>query len=184
MKPEHYKDKETVETYDELRFKTGKWTKEYMDVIERGFVAKWSKGRVLDVACGTGRMSFLDDYTGVDFSDEMLKIAREQYPNKLFLKGDATALQFETNSFDTVIALRLFMHLGKDWKKAFDEMYRVCRKGGILIFDIKTPLLTIQNKLRKSKIYFVPMKEFPKPSVVFDFPPKFPLTKLIVVKKC
>ena len=62
-------------------------------------------------------------------------------------------------------------------------MYRVCKPGGILIFDIKTKLSTIPNAMRKGKIFFVPEKELPKPSVVFEFPPKFPLTKLLVIKK-
>jgi len=184
MKPDHYKDKETVDTYDELRFKTGKWTKEYMDLLERGFVAKWSKGEVLDVACGTGRMAFLEDYFGLDISDEMIKKARELNPNRLFNKGDATAIQFPNDYFDTVIALRLFMHLGKDkWRKAFDEIYRVCKPGGRLIFDIKTPLLSYTNIIRKGKIFFVPEKELPKPKVVLKFPHQFPLTKLIVIEK-
>jgi ubiquinone/menaquinone biosynthesis C-methylase UbiE len=155
-----------------------------MDVIERGFVAKWCKGEVLDVASGTGRFAFLEHYRGLEISDEMIKKAKENYPDKWFIKGDATEMTFPDNSFDTVIAFRLFMHLGKDkWRQAYDEMYRVCKKGGRIIFDIKTPMLTIQNMVRKGKIYFVPMKDLPKPKVIFNFPPKLPLTKLVVIEK-
>jgi len=184
MKPEYYKNKEVVNKYDEDRFSTSKWTKEYMDVIEREFVAKWAKGITLDVACGTARMAFLENYIGLDFSKEMINKAMELNPNKTFILGDATKLPFKDNSFDTILAFRLFMHLGEDnWRRAFDEMYRVCKKGGRLIFDIKTTLLTYANIIRKGKIFFVPMKNLPKPSVIFNFPPKFPLTKLVVIKK-
>ena len=110
MKPDFYKDKNVVKDYDKERFHTGKWTKEYLDILERGFCAKYSKGQILDIACGTGRMSFLEKYTGVDISNEMLQQARKLHPNKDFLKDDATMLAFPDNSFETVIALRLFMH--------------------------------------------------------------------------
>lgn len=183
MKPSHYKSKSVVDDYDKKRFATKKWTKEYLDVIERGFVAKYAKGKVLDVACGTGRLAFLDNYTGIDFSKEMIHKANKSYPQKEFWIGDATDLPFNEESFDTVIALRLLMHMGKNWKKTFDEMHRVCKKGGIIIIDTKTKLLTIQNALRKEKIIFVPLKELPRPSVVFEFPPAFPLTRLLVIKK-
>lgn len=74
------------------------------------------------------------------------------------------------------------MHL-KDWKKAFKEMMRVCKKGGIIIIDVKTKLLFPQNLIRKNKINLISLNELPHPEVVFDFPPKLPLTKLLVIRK-
>jgi ubiquinone/menaquinone biosynthesis C-methylase UbiE len=181
MKPNHYLDKEVVGEYDKERFQSKKWQKEYLDVIERGFVAKWAKGKVLDVGCGTGRMSFLDDYTGLDYSEEMILKARKLYPNKRFIGGNAMKLPFKNNSFDTVISFRLLMHLD-NWKKAFKEIVRVVKKDGLIIIDTKTKLLSLPNKIRRNKINLISLKELPESSVSFSFPPVLALTKLIVIK--
>jgi SAM-dependent methyltransferase len=43
---------------------------------------------VADIGCGYGRFAnHFNNYIGVDFSDEMLKLAQEQNPTKNFIKG-------------------------------------------------------------------------------------------------
>lgn len=191
MKPEYYKKKDVAKTYDKDRFQTGKWTKEYLDIIERGIVAKYAYGKVLDVGCGTGRMSFLPNYTGVDFSKEMLNQARRLHKNKKFVLGNVLKpLPFK--NFDTVIALRLLMHLGDDWEFAFKNLYNVCKDGGTLIVDTKTALVEPLNIFRKSKVrtihpveilnIFLRNAPLPNIKVEFDYPPIMPLTKILVIK--
>lgn len=96
-------------------------------------------GRVLDVACGTGdfvcalvRASPGSEVTGLDFSEEMLRIARRRMPGASFVQGDALALPFEAEAFDAVtvgFGLRNFV----DIPKALSEMARVLKPGGSLV---------------------------------------------------
>ena len=54
-------------------------------------LALWKDLRVVDVACGFGRFAGGFDsgrYSGVDFSDEMIRLANEKYPNHHFQRFD------------------------------------------------------------------------------------------------
>ena len=98
MDPEKYKEKKIVETYDVDRFENVPWRKKLYNYLEEGFVLNnIKKGSILDVGCGTGRLAFLQNYTGVDFSKEMIKKAKKKYPSKKFKCGDARKLPFKVN---------------------------------------------------------------------------------------
>lgn len=70
---------------------------------------------VLDVACGTGVL--FPDYlrrdvasvTGIDISPEMVKIARQKFPQLRVLCGDAEQTEFE-HCFDTIMIYNAFPH--------------------------------------------------------------------------
>lgn len=94
-------------------------------------------GRVLDVACGlaTNAQSVPDaaEYVGIDVSIDVLKEA-EQHAEGLRLgenlrEMDAQDLDFEDDSFDTVIS-SLSTCTFPDPVEALREMGRVCRPGG------------------------------------------------------
>lgn len=80
------KDK-VVEYYDHLakdydRDRFGNSYGRFIDAEERAVLSRWKvkdSGRVLEVACGTGRL--LDfAAAGCDASSEMLAVAREKHP--------------------------------------------------------------------------------------------------------
>src|SRR3989344_5484974 len=55
--------------------------------------------KILDVGCGNGRLIKLFenvniDYTGIDNSEELIKIAKNNYPNQNFLVGEILQLPF------------------------------------------------------------------------------------------
>jgi len=149
-----YGDKETTETFDEERSKYE--FQRYKHKIEANFLKKTigllnkEKIKILDVACGTGRMlpeifSVRKDikYVGVDSSKNMIKrlidkakkIGTEK--NIKIRLGDASKLPFKNNEFDIVYSYHLLWHLPEDeQKKIIKEMLRVCRKDGFVIFDI------------------------------------------------
>ncbi len=111
-------------------------------------LAYLKSGRVLDVGTGPGRLPIMiaskNKYihvTGVDLSDDMVKIASrrvasEGLQNADFRTGNASELPFGDREFDLAISTLSFHH----WKEpghALDEVYRVLREGGeAWIFDM------------------------------------------------
>ena len=90
--------------------------------------------RVLDVASGPGYAAARAaargaEVVGVDFSGEMVALARELHPGIEFREGDAAALAFEDGAFDAVIANFLMPHVS-DLPAVARELARVTRGGG------------------------------------------------------
>lgn len=98
--------------------------------------------RVLEVGVGTGiNLSLYPKdctVTGIDFSGSMLEKARERAARKgirnmRLLQMDAGDLKFADGSFDIVYAPYL-ISVVPDPVKVAQEMHRVCRSGGRIIF--------------------------------------------------
>jgi phosphatidylethanolamine/phosphatidyl-N-methylethanolamine N-methyltransferase len=98
--------------------------------------------RVLEVGVGTGINLALYPrdcaVTGIDFSSSMLEKARERAARKeiaavRLLQMDAADLKFAENAFDIVYAPYL-ISVVPDPVKVAQEMSRVCRPGGRIIF--------------------------------------------------
>ena len=91
-----------------------------------------------DVGCGTGAFSELilrrcspSGLAGVDPSPEQIDYVRKRLPGHTFEVADAAAMPFDDNSFD-VVASALVLHFVADRAKAFTEMKRVLRPGGLV----------------------------------------------------
>ncbi|MCJ2554861.1 MAG: class I SAM-dependent methyltransferase [Candidatus Thermoplasmatota archaeon] len=96
--------------------------------------------RLLDVACGPGYAAreargLGADPMGVDFSAEMVRLARERNPEIEFRQGDAQALEMDDSSFDAVVMNFGVLHL-PDPEAAFSEAHRVLRSGGRYGFTV------------------------------------------------
>jgi ubiquinone/menaquinone biosynthesis C-methylase UbiE len=137
------------------------------------------KLKVLDVACGTGRMlpevfsvEKYIDYVGFDSSKEMtghlLEKAKRLDVDKNVKKkiGDASKMPFRNGEFDVVYSFHLLWHLPKeDQEKIIKEMLRVCRKDGFVIFDILNKefiyekVKGIFGKEKTKEIYKLPLEE-------------------------
>lgn len=123
------------------------------DVVSLGMHRTWKRElvdavcachprRVLDVCCGTGDLSLAlarrlpaASVTGLDFSEEMLAVARRRQAGNLklvnleFVRGNAMELPFEENTFDCVTISFGLRNL-PDYEKAVREFVRVLRPGG------------------------------------------------------
>ena len=98
---------------------------------------------VLDVACGPGyvahavyRREALS--TGVDFSKQMIAIARKKYPELNFIEGNAQSLAFVNESFDAVLMNFGLLHI-PDPHLALREACRVLRAEGRIGFTVWAP---------------------------------------------
>lgn len=97
-----------------------------------------TKLKVLDIGCGTGKLSFrlyqlnndLQIY-GVDLSKEMIGKAKAKLRGEPidFKVGDVEALPYESNTFDIVTCSHSFHHYPNQ-RKALSEMYRVLKNDG------------------------------------------------------
>jgi ubiquinone/menaquinone biosynthesis C-methylase UbiE len=102
--------------------------------------------RVLDVCCGPGMLSQAaigrGAYAiGLDFSAEVVDLARSLVPTGAFQRGDAQALQFPDNAFDAVVCGYGVIHVPEP-EVALAEMFRVVCPGGrvaISVWDNTTP---------------------------------------------
>lgn len=109
-----------------------RWRRRVFDALEGN--------SILEVGVGTGKN--LDFYpadksiTAIDFSKEMLEKARRK-ARKKGLKADlehmdVEDLQFDDQSFDTVLATFVFCSVG-DPIKGLQELKRVCKRNGKVI---------------------------------------------------
>lgn len=130
-----------------------------------GLLQNFCKGKkVLDYGCGNGVHSAFLVNTGaekviaIDLSEKSLEVAKEKVrkegmEDKIdFLKMDCEKMDFPDDYFDIVFDGGTFSSL--DLKKAFPELIRVLKPGGILI-GIETfghnPLTNLKRRLNKIK---------------------------------
>jgi ubiquinone/menaquinone biosynthesis C-methylase UbiE len=68
---------------------------------------------------------------GVDFSRGQLRLAAENVPGASLVQGDMTALPFDDDAFDAVVAYWSLIHVPlADHQTVVDEFARVLRPGG------------------------------------------------------
>jgi len=96
--------------------------------------------RVLDIGCGSGWASrLLADYafngrvTGIDISDEMVRVAREQSKSHAhvdFQVASAEQLPFADNEFTQAFSMESLYYY-RNLPKALSEIHRVMKQGGL-----------------------------------------------------
>jgi len=86
-----------------------------------GWIEDLPPKRTLDIACGTGFMTrrLRGEVTGLDQSDAMLDVAREQVPDATFVQGDALDLRFENGAFERIFSSYFYCHLEEDDRVRF-----------------------------------------------------------------
>ena len=92
--------------------------------------------KILDLCCGSGDLVGIIkkiqpscDVIGVDFSSQMLEIARKNNPNITYWELDATSLPFEKNSFDYIV-MGFGLRNIPEKNKALEEVHKVLKTNG------------------------------------------------------
>lgn len=109
--------------------------------------------KILDYGCGGGWLSKIlvsEGYnvTGVDISENLIKIARRNIPEGEFYIEDCLNLPFSNDTFDLIIGFAILHHL--DLNNALLECKRVAKKDAKLFFiepNKFNPISVFGNKL-------------------------------------
>jgi SAM-dependent methyltransferase len=138
---------------DILRVEFNEWAKAGRgESMERGHrpvgeqaIAKLNvqpTARVLDVGCGSGWASRIfaaqadrGHVTGIDISDEMIRVARESsaaFSNLDFQVASAESLPFEKDEFSDAFSMESLYYYA-DMSKALGEIHRVLKPGGAFV---------------------------------------------------
>lgn len=145
------------------------------------------KMRVLDECTGTGDFAkFLLklcpdlEVVGIDFSENMLKIAEKKVPRAKFLKADCTKLPFGDETFD-IATMGFGLRNIEDYGSAISESFRVLKSGGQFlhldfgqknlpskVFDfIVPPLIKVfYGKNLPYEYLLASKREFPTPEIL------------------
>jgi ubiquinone/menaquinone biosynthesis C-methylase UbiE len=106
-----------------------------------------SEGRILEVAIGTG-YPFAETFhkkgysvSGIDISPLLIRHCKLNYPEINCIIGSAEELPFDDQNFDITYCFHSTWYFN-DIVKSINEMVRVTKNGGLVIFDT----ININNK--------------------------------------
>lgn len=95
--------------------------------------------KILDIGCGPGipiarMLSKGHNVTGVDISEEQIKLARANVPQAEFIVGDIMSVDFAKDSFDAVICYYSIFHLPREeHAELFAKIAKWLKPGGYLL---------------------------------------------------
>ena len=99
--------------------------------------------RILDAGCGAGvpcarllvQAGF--EVVGVDFSSNMLRLARKSVREATFIKEDMTRLGFRDNAFDGLVALYSVIHVPRELHASlYQSFHRILKPDGMMLICI------------------------------------------------
>ena len=131
----------------------------FINYIKNKVAGKSKIKSILEIACGTGNVliPFSRKYQcyGIDFSKNMLKIARKKSKRIEFKLADMR--NFKLNKkFDLVFCVYdSINHLltKKEWKQTFNRVHEHLNKKGLFLFDMNT-LWSLKFKSKKGLQFY------------------------------
>lgn len=121
--------------------------------------------KLLEISCASGYYAevipYLTgkriDYTGVDYSSALIKMAKSYYPANNFYQADGADLPFKDHLFDVVISGGYLQYV-PNYKNHIEENIRVSKK---IIVLHRIPVCKLRSTYMQKKIaYGVEMVEF------------------------
>lgn len=103
------------------------------------------KDKVADLGCGNGRLyGYLRqnyrkiNYTGIDFSQKLIEIAKKTYPQTNFKVSDITDEKTyrDLKNIDTVFSFRAIHHFPDKHQEFFQNCFKILKKNGFLVLEV------------------------------------------------
>lgn len=106
--------------------------------------------RILEAGCGNGRvLQHYDNHgyniEGFDYIEDVIHRLKEANPSLKVCCADVTNLNYESNSFNSILAFGLYHNLEVGLDKAIDETYRILKPNGLLCASFRAD--NFQNRL-------------------------------------
>jgi SAM-dependent methyltransferase len=143
------------------RFRAGKPVDVFDVLVQalRPLQQQGARGSLLEVGCSSGFYSEVLDiagvnflYSGCDYSEAFIAMAKEKYPKISFRVEDATTLSYGDSSFDVVVSGCCLLHI-PEYVTAVRETARVARQYAIFH---RTPMVLGQpNRYYRKQAYGV-----------------------------
>ena len=168
-----------------IRFTTWRQRKIIELFLKR--IEKNSDITVLDVPCGTGIMTdVITKYTtnllSIDISDDMLNIAKENYPQGEYVNLDILQLNSLNQSFDLVLTIGILHRLPQDIRnKVLYNISQITKKYIIVTFTKDYYLMRIKRIIMG--IIFKNYKPAPQPIKYSTFAKEICNQGLTIIKK-
>lgn len=129
--------------YDQQRHQLLPCFEDYYHIPLTVMNSKKESPKILDVGSGTGLFTSIvfekypqAEFTLIDLSDKMLKVAEERFSNFTnfkYINADYTTYEFE-EKFDIVISALSIHHLTSEQKeRLYEKCYNILNKEGIFI---------------------------------------------------
>jgi len=118
--------------FDITRYRVWTCTSDFFDIIEKNTIG-------LEVGCGNGKNIVYSNnlnknikIKGIDICDKFVEICKSKDLD--VIQGDMLRLPYDNYSFDFVYSIAVLHHLNTEELriKALEEMFRVCKKDGII----------------------------------------------------
>jgi len=136
------KSKQAVSVYNQIaamydnEYGISSYINDFLNLVNKN-------GRILDVGCGPGKDSHYIasegfEVVGVDLSEEMIRIAKKNFPRIDFRIMDMRELSFEPNSFDGIFVAFSFIHLPKKGVSGvLIKLYELLKGGGSIYIAVQ-----------------------------------------------
>ena len=105
-------------------------------------IKEYKKDDLLEIGCGTGNLAthFINSsihYTGLDLSEDMVKLSKTKNPKGRFIQGDVTDFIVKKSVGSVIISGRTTSYLTSNKKvnSALKSIYKSLESNGILCFD-------------------------------------------------
>lgn len=120
------------------------------------------KNAILDIGCNTGSLinklyqNGYQNVFGVDISNEAINFGKKKYPNIAgrLLSYEGKKLPFESDNFDVVLMFDSIEHIPEVEKFLKNEVTRVLKKDGRLIFQTPNKYINISWSYIDAKSIF------------------------------